>query len=663
MLRGYLRKGIEVTIISVAVLVVITPSVFASEPHENPEIAKLAYSGISLLNYYTDVLDFILQKDPAAVTATLEKMPFANIPQSLEETSQSFATSGISISHQVVTIDEDLVRLVALRGQFRLDEAIELADQISDNLSRAKSELIQVEQAAKTTGAVLKVSSAPEISNLRQSYNELLDRINKIRQMLALYEELLKATGLTPEELLKATGLTPEELLKATGLTLEIKPTVTFVGDNISFEGVLTSGKEPLTERKVDILLNGSQYITASTDAHGHYQGTLMVPYRYLPELQVQTLYYPRDKDVGLYLASLSPVRKVKVLFYKAKLEVKLEDKAYPGLDTIVAGRFDYGASPLLNDRKVEIYLDDVFVTETITQEAFAQKIRIAPEADSGKHVVTVSAAASGRYSPVVATAVLNVTRATPILDIDVPRVAMIPGSFGLRGRLYSEVGPLSGASVKIGLGKSQVEVVSSEDGTFETNIKTGMALGLIGSQDLVIQVIPREPWHATLATTRRVLMVNVVNLSGILVLLLILGIYLPGRLKRRLGEYPGRIARPVVTGALPEPVPAYSERVIIPAATQESAEASGEPRDRIFYWYRLAVKLLGKLTKVLLAPQQTLREFARENSGLFGPLAKYFAELTKTVERLLYSQYRATEKDVENSKELAETIEKELTR
>ena len=126
MLRGNLRKRIAGAIICVTVLLVISPSVFAAEPHEDPEIAKPVFSGISLLRYYSDSLDFVLQKDPAEVEARLEKMPFANIPQSLEEATESFATSGISISHLVVAIDEDLVRLRVLRAQFRLEEAIEL---------------------------------------------------------------------------------------------------------------------------------------------------------------------------------------------------------------------------------------------------------------------------------------------------------------------------------------------------------------------------------------------------------------------------------------------------------------------------------------------------------------------------------------------------------
>jgi hypothetical protein len=628
----------------------ISPSAFAIEPHEDPEIAKPVFSGISLLRYYSDSLDFVLQKDPAAIEARLEKMPFANIPQSLEESAEDFAASSISISHLVVAIDEDLDKLRALVRQSRLEEAIKLATGTFARLSQVNNELIRIEQAAKTTGKELKVFSAPVGNDLRRAYDELLDRIERIRQMLALYNDLLT----------ESAGITPVEPLKPTDITLEVQPAIAFVGDAIRFDGVLTSEGKPLAGREVDILLNSSRHVTIKTDAYGLYQGMLQVPYWYIPELDVQTLYYPRDKDIGVYLASLSPVIKVKVRFYEAELEVTVEKKAYPGLETKVNGRFNYGQSPPLNERRVEIYLDDVLVAEVVAQDAFTQEVKIGPETDVGKHTVTVSSAAVGRYSPVVASAVLNVTKATPILDLSIPRVAIIPGSVGLEGRLYSEVGPLSEASIKMGLSKSQVELVSSEDGTFDTKIKVGMGFGVIGSQDLAIQVLPQEPWHAPLNTTSSVLMVNVVNCGAFVAILLFLGIYLPGRLRRRLGAYPRRTERLALATASPEPASTYRKRVTALTLTEDSDEASREPRDRVLRWYRFVVRLLQGITKAMLGPQQTLREFAKESSRVLGPVAKYFIELTKIVERLLYSQYRATEGDVENSKQLSHKIEEE---
>ncbi len=647
-LRANLRKRIVGAVLCVAVLLIISPSVLAAEPHENPETAEVVFSGIALFRYYSDSLDFVLQKDPAEVEARLEKMPFANVPQSLRVATDRFAVSSISISHLVVAIDEDLGKLRALREQFRLNEATELATQISQNLSQANRELERIEQAIENIGAELKVSSAPEGSDLRRAYNQVLDKIDKIKETLDLYQSFLMEAVLAPE------SLSPTEI------TLQIQPTVAFVGDNVRFQGVLASEGGPLAGREVDILVNSSRYVTVRTDALGSYQGMLQIPYWYIPELEIQALYYPRDRDIGVYLASLSPVVKVKVLFYEAELEVTVEDKAYPGVETTVTGRFDYGESPPLNERKVEIYFDDVLITEAVAQEAFAQKIKVDPEADIGEHIITVSSAAVGRYSPVVASAILNVTKATPILDLRIPKVAMIPGSVGLEGRLYSEVGQLNRALIKMRLGKSHLELVSSEDGTFETKIGVGMGLGLIGSQELIIQVLPKEPWHASLSATSSVLMVNVVNCGAFFAVLLFLGIYLPGRLRKRLGVYARLTARPVI-GALPqERAPAYTEKVTIPARTEKSEGAGEASRVIIFSLYRLVVRALQIITKALLGPQVTLREFAYECSKALGPAGKYFIEFTRMIERLLYSQYRPTEEDVEKSQQLSRIIVEE---
>jgi len=375
----------------------------------------------------------------------------------------------------------------------------------------------------------------------------------------------------------------------------------------------------------------------------------------------LQALYCPEGEDIGLYISSLSSVINLRVLFYEAGLEVTVEDKAYPGLETTVSGKFNYGQSPSLNERKVEIYLDDVFITEFKTGEEFSQEIKLSPGLDIGKHTITVSAVAAERYSPVVASAILDVTKAPLILDINIPAVAMIPGGIGLEGKLYSEIGPLSGALISMRLGKAQVELVTAEDGTFDTEIKMGMSFDLIGSQDLGVQVIPQEPWHGTLTTTRNIVIMNMINCGGIFLLLVFLAIFLPGRLRDRLRMYSLRKAGPAVAIAQPEPAPVYSETVLAPALTEESGETSGEPRNSIFYWYRLVLGLVQRMSRVLLRPQQTLREFAGDSSQVLGPAAKYFSELTRMVEKLLYSQYRPTKGDVEKSKQLTHTIEEEL--
>ena len=116
--------------------------------------------------------------------------------------------------------------------------------------------------------------------------------------------------------------------------------------------------------------------------------------------------------------------------------------------------------------------------------------------------------------------------------------------------------------------------------------------------------------------------------------------------------------ARPTTIAVPPETAPTYSETATILAPTEEGDEASAEPRNTIFQWYRLVVRVIQGITKTLLKPQQTLREFAEESGRVLGPAARFFVEFTRIVERLLYSPYQPTEKDVEMSRELSVKIE-----
>jgi hypothetical protein len=638
-------RGILATLCTGALLLLNAGNVLAATPHEDPETATPVFSGIALFQYYAYSLDSILLKNAAEAEAKLGKLPWASVPESLAPVTEDFAASGIKLARLVVQIDQGLTTLKMFREQSRLDEAAELATAISANLTEAKSELIQVEQAVTATGLEFKVSSAPEGSDLKISYQEVLDRIERIREMLSLFGKVVEVSQVPVGELL-------------TRISLSLEPMTAFVGDNVSFQGTLTSGQEPLAGRNVEILLNNSAFITVQSDAFGRYQGVLQLPYWYRSELDVQALYYPRGNDKGVYLASLSPAVKLQVLFYPAKLEIKLEAKAYPGRETSLSARYDYGDAPVPAGREVEVYLDDQLITESTAPAEFVQRIVVDPNTGVGKHILTVSSAAAGRYAPVVASAPLEVAKATPTLDIGLPRVTIIPGVLNLKGKIYSELGPLNNAQIKLAIGQSQVELINQEAGAFQTKIKLGMNLGIVGSQDLTVQVLPAEPWHAPLVVTRPILMVNIVNCAGILVVLLVLGVYLPSRLRRRLGTYAPRKA-PSPTTELPRPVPAASGD-LTDSIPEDSGEG-GEPRRQVVYWYRFVTNLLARAAKAMLKPQQTLREFAQECSRILGPAANYFMALTRILERILYSDYEPTAEDIEKSKQLSLTIKEKI--
>ncbi|TSA43946.1 hypothetical protein D4R49_01370, partial [bacterium] len=289
-----------------------------------------------------------------------------------------------------------------------------------------------------------------------------------------------------------------------------------------------------------------------------------------------------------------------------------------------------------------------VYFTRATLTESFIQKLRLAPEMVTGEHIVTLSAAASKKYAPVTASAVFRVIKLIPTMEMDTPWVALIPGSFTLKGKIHSKLSEVNDAVVRIGFNGSQAEVASSDKGTFETSVKMGMGFGIIGSQDLDVTVTPQEPWHAPLATKYKVVVVNLINCGAILGILVFLGVYLPNRLKKKLGVYSKPKAVTEMPPALSETAPSNIAEANPVGPVFEKNDVDEEPWLGILKWYRLALTLVQKITGSLLKPEQTLREFSQSVSQFLGPAGKYFLELTGLAEKMLYSPVAGTRQDVE---------------
>lgn len=654
-----LRRLIASIVAGLIICSALATPVLAALPLENPETAEPAFSGVALFSYYSGSLDFVLDKTPSTVESRLEKMPFANVPPGLDQATEEFASGSIDVSQKAVDIDAGIETLRVLVAQSRFDEARQLVAELAGAVSDASVDLTLMEQSVRTSGQVFQVSSAPEGSDLTQTYDEVLDKIDRIRQMLALDSDIINNMSTAiPGGSGDGSG---DGSLCATYLTLQINPHAAFVGDTVSFQGVLTTEDgEALAGRQVDILLSGSQHASSITGSGGFYQGSLQVPYWYVPQISVQALYYPKGSDVGVYIASLSPEVVLQVMFYEARLELTVAQEAYPGLETEIVAIFDYGQAAVPDERRVEIYLDNELLASLQAPPEFSQKVGMPSGTNLGQHVITMSAQAMGRYSAVVATADLTVTRMTPAVELKTPRVVFVPWSAHFSGTVSSDSGPLGGAAVKVGLRHTEAKVASSSDGTFEAGMKMGWGFDLFGSDQLQLEVIPQEPWNEPVIITRNLLVVNVVNCGGLLGILGFLAVYLPYRLKRRLDRRPSKAALP---GAWPvEPAPAYNPAAASLDVTEAaSVEPARHPRERILRWYSLVLRLVQRITRITIRPDQTLREFTRETEAALGPIGKRLVEFTRLAERLLYSKHEPSEQDVAVTRVLSENIEKGL--
>ncbi len=641
------RLAVPSALCLILCLALVSP-VLAEAPLENPETAQPAYSGVALLSYYSGTLDLVINQSPAEVEASLQKVPFANIPPSLDQATGQFSSSTTLVAGGLVHLAAGVDNLTALRSRSRPDEALALAENLTAAVAQAKLELARMEQAIGANGQVFQVDAAPD-SDLRRAYDEVLGKIGRIRQVVDLYGDII-------EGLLRPTPG------KRTDITLRIDPGSAFVGDAVSFEGRLTTEDGfPLAGRNVQILLDGVPSAGATTGAGGFYRGSFAVPYWYIEQITVRALYQPAGGDTGTYLASLSPDAVLQVLFYTATLNIRSSVWAHPGLKKYIVAAFDYGPALIASERRVEIYLDNDLAATLMARPNVSRAIAIPADTRLGRHVVSVSAQAAGRYAPVIATSELTVTRISPEVNLETPRVAWVPWSAHISGTITTDQGPVDGVYVSTGLRGSETGTASAGDGSFEAVLKMGWSLDLLGMSQVEVKVTPREPWYRPVTVTRSVFVINVVNCSILLVILAALGVCVPRWLRRRLGvtARPSRMWFP--RRRIPGPEAAFAAAVSVPLEEQAPAEPGGTLRERILGWYLLLLRVVQRITRVSPRPNQTLREFMRETGPALGPLSRRFAEATVTVEELLYSRHEPSEQDVERTRVLSQNLEKGL--
>jgi hypothetical protein len=613
---------------------------------ENPQVALQTFSGIALLSYYSSSLDYIIQLDQNGSDTNLEKMPFANVPQVLDDTTGGFASNGMVFTTSIVNLFGLWDQENTYVQQYRLNDAESLYTQITDQLPAAQQQLSQIESSVVNTGIYLNIASLSSTSGLTQEYNVVMAKIQQLSSMLALLSR-----PLIPPQL--------ASLLKPTELTLMIDPLTAYVGDDVNFQGALSSKGVSLSGRTITLLLNNSDLLTVQTDAQGQFHGTFQLPYLYVNQMTVQAIYYPQGDDAGIYLAATSPVVNIITLFYTAQLTLQLTNTAYPGKTVTLTGTFDYGSDPVPQQRVVDLYLDNNIEDQLNAGPVFNKSIMLDAQITSGNHLITVSAPADGRYAPVMTSYVMDVTLATTILDLHMPVIGFIPGSIQLSGKAYSSLGPLDNAAILISDGKTSKQIITAADGTFSTKLGMGMGASLLGTQTITVKVKPQEPWNASVTKAKNIFLIYFINIGLLLAILIFMAVYLPRRFKKWFTGRPGKKVK-LPGMVIPETVAIYAAKEEVSPKEKNNTEKEEEAKNPVLYWYRIALKFVQDFTKKMLKPHQTLREYGREASQVLGPAGKYFLELTYLLEKRLYGKHETDANDNQQSRQLAAEIQKQ---
>ncbi len=617
------------------------------EYHEDPETAGEIFSSISLLQYYSNSLDTILQINPEKTESLLVIMPFANIPGKLNPSTEDFNNYSIALSYSIDEIDAFWQREGELLYQYLLDEAEIIRRQIIENLPRAYDELGQVTSSVEAIGSYLAIEKESSQSDLKLIYNEILDKLQRIEDMLDLFSRPL----VDPEHL--HDNYEPSQVM------LTVEPLEAFVGDEINFTVSLYSNGKPLPGRNVVLALNGISYSEFAIDDQGNYRGKLELPYWYIPEIEIQAIYYPEGSDIGSYLGSVSRISNIFVKYYSCELELFITGQAYPGKSIALYGTIDYEDSPVMNDRLLNIHIDDNFTSNVITETSFNTPVDIPNEIALGNHTIIASSPAYKRYSPVISFLNITVSQAKTYLDLSLPNLCLIPGTISIDGELYSELGPLKNALITMEMSDKTAQSQSSMEGAFTGGINKGMEFSLLGYQQINIQIQPSEAWNAPLEVNRDIYVINVANLGIILAVLIILTIVLRVKIGKR-SRWSPQLGTGLTEEQSPAPISLTKAKIGPDTVIIWNKHEKNSLYARIVDWYIRSLKIIAEITSTTIKPQQTIREYAEETSPKLGFLSQLFNEFTGFIERLLYSGCKPNEEDVAVSRNYSDAIRKE---
>jgi hypothetical protein len=611
-------------------------AVSASKYHEDPTAVQENFSGMSLLLYYSGLLDMVQQGNYSDIESAISKLDFANLPAVLKKTNSDLAARGIDLFQSMRSLSIAWQKYRQLIERVQPYEFQPLIEQVSREITKSRENLDSIELSVNVIGKYLKIDSLPPSNGLRVVYEEIIDKITQLKEFVENVDIALEQG----QQLIKSR--------QATNLSLEGPSIALFPGDEAAFSGFLTAGSAPMAGRDIEIRLDNVPFSSVQSDATGFFKGSIKVPYSYIPEMSLQAFYLPADADAGIYQGSVSPIRQLRISFYQADLRIETEDKAYPGRELAFTVKLEYAPGTPLQSREAEIYLDDSLTGKFAIRDSSMQKIQLDPALSIGKHTLTVSIKSEGMYAPVSEKLPLDVTLAVPVLEMATPGTVMVPGKLIISGKVSSETGQMQNARISLEVRNSTAVIKTDDEGRFETTLLLGLGVDLLGNQTISVKVQPEEPWNKSLAISKKIFMVNLPSCAILLVVLAALCYYLPRRFKFRLRK------APVVKK------PKYSTPAPAAQSIQAAADAKEGGDNLIFDLYRFALKIVTAITRAVLKPQQTLREFALENNKALGSLSRYFNDFTRLIERLLYSRHKATDADLKKSRELYDSMNKE---
>jgi uncharacterized protein DUF4129 len=336
-----------------------------------------------------------------------------------------------------------------------------------------------------------------------------------------------------------------------------------------------------------------------------------------------------------------------RLLPYETLIELDAPEAAYPGRLFEISGRVRE-RTPSPSGRHVNVELDGQPVAE-IASGAIHVQFAMPDDIAAGLHRLQVEFPEQGRYRAARWTKTIQVSRITPHLEASSPTWLTVPGRFSISGSVASELGPLTGAAVRVSIAGQEFEKLTSESGGFQISGRLPVALNLGGPTDLSITVLPREPWFAPITEPRRLMTINLISV-GALVAFLLVGMAIVLKQVNR---------RPLVGAPREAPKPA-AEDVTQGRAAAALAQMRGSLAEELVAIYRRVLRRLELASGTQAEVTTTLREFVEllplrtEGDTLW--------RLTVLAELALYSPHPVTPAQIEQARTLGMQLEGALS-
>ncbi len=337
-------------------------------------------------------------------------------------------------------------------------------------------------------------------------------------------------------------------------------------------------------------------------------------------------------------------------------LILEVPEQIYPGLPYKISGQITYDDNTPSIERDVKLLWDNLPIDTVYTyRDQSVFEIEVTPDENTilGEHILKVIIEANDQYSNASENVTLIVVQDLPEIKIDDLSYKILSRKVQVRGKVESET-PLQESIVIIARKGTSTSISISPDGEFEALL--GLPLGVIniGEQDIKIRFVSSKVWQSSTEVTAEIFILDIFSIGFISTAFIAIGMIIYVRRRGGLGKGESRIEE------LPTSPESTQEYTNLSLREFEEEDLKGT-RGQIFRAYTETTKMVENVTKVVVEPYMTLREFLKETTPKLNGAVQAFTELTCLTEDALYSPRMPGLDDAERAESLVTIVKETL--